>query len=556
MTIRDKGSQELLKFQVVRTVAFTVERKRHTVIVRNPQDGRLYVFMKGADEVVFRLLADDKNDEGAAQKFMQLKNAVDAYAEDGLRTLVFAMRVLESDLSDEDVNNMTEEELESQMRLIGVVGEADKMQEEVHSCVSEFIAAGIKVWIVTGDKDSTAKAIGLASGILSSERELVKVEFNQDIDFVIDKILNSGSEKDFLISGTAIQVLIDSIKTMHDEKSKKREALIKAFLEAKGFVVYRSSPKQKAALVAFIKSICKNKTTLAIGDGANDVNMIQTAHIGVGIMGKEGRQASSFADFAIGKFKFLRRLLFWHGSNFGYNMTNFMCLILTKSIVTGAAKLFFNIHAAYSAMDFIDGYFFVGYATLMTQYGFYLWFEQQHCSQLYGDEEYKLAFRLSENYPVVRDSFIKRVKRRFIIYQTATFWAGFWCFYIPFNVMGDIVDKDGRGFGVHDIGLLAQMCFVFLNHLNFNTVIRRYDKPMRIFVMITLVGYCMILTVGCVIPGLSPNFYMRVPEVIGSPLYWLTFLPTLALSFLPYYLEKCYWTLWRFPQIRCDNPAQ
>ena len=157
---------------------------------------------------------------------------------------------------------------------------------------------------------------------------------------------------------------------------------------------------------------------------------------------------------------------------------------------------------------------------------------------------------------MVRDSFIKRVKRRFIIYQTATFWAGFWCFYIPFNVMGNIVDKDGRGFGVHDIGLLAQMCFVFLNHLNFNTAIRRYDKPMRIFVIVTVAGYCMILTIGCVIPGLSPNFYMRVQEVIGSPLYWLTFLPTLALSFLPYYLEKCYWTLWRFPQIRCDNPAQ
>ena len=140
-------------------------------------------------------------------------------------------------------------------------------------------------------------------------------------------------------------------------------------------MVFRASPKQKAALVAFIKSICKNKTTLAIGDGANDVNMIQTAHIGIGIMGKEGRQASSFADFAIGKFKFLRRLLFWHGSNFGYNITNFICLIISKAIVTGTAKLAYNCFAAYSAMDFIDGYFFMAYATLMTQYGFYLWSE-------------------------------------------------------------------------------------------------------------------------------------------------------------------------------------
>ena len=64
--------------------------------------------------------------------------------------------------------------------------------------------------------------------------------------------------------------------------------LIDAFLAAKGFVVYRSSPKQKAALVSLIRTYCKDKTTLAIGDGANDVNMIQTAHVGIGILGKEG----------------------------------------------------------------------------------------------------------------------------------------------------------------------------------------------------------------------------------------------------------------------------
>ena len=93
-------------------------------------------------------------------------------------------------------------------------------------------------------------------------------------------------------------------------------------------------------------------------------------------MGKEGRQASSFADFAIGKFKFLRRLLFWHGSNFGYNLVNFICLIVSKAIITGTAKLFFNMTAAFSAMDFIDSFFFVGYATMMTQYGFNLWLEQ------------------------------------------------------------------------------------------------------------------------------------------------------------------------------------
>ena len=84
--------------------------------------------------------------------------------------------------------------------------------------------------------------------------------------------MHESGDKDVMISGTAISVLISAIE---EEKDLfKRQRLIDAFLQAKGFVVYRSSPKQKAALVSFIRTFCKGKTTLAIGDGANDVNMI------------------------------------------------------------------------------------------------------------------------------------------------------------------------------------------------------------------------------------------------------------------------------------------
>jgi phospholipid-transporting ATPase len=56
-----------------------------------------------------------------------------------------------------------------------------------------------------------------------------------------------------------------------------------------------------------------SKTTLSIGDGANDVNMITTAHVGVGISGLEGQQAARSADFVIGQFRFLKPLMFIHG---------------------------------------------------------------------------------------------------------------------------------------------------------------------------------------------------------------------------------------------------
>ena len=88
--------------------------------------------------------------------------------------------------------------------------------------------------------------------------------------------------------------------------------------------------------------------------------------MGVGIIGKEGNQASSFADFAIGKFKYLRRLLFWHGTSFGYNISNFICLIISKAVITGATKLVLNLRAGFSASDFVDDFFFTAYAIFLT----------------------------------------------------------------------------------------------------------------------------------------------------------------------------------------------
>lgn len=76
--------------------------------------------------------------------------------------------------------------------------------------------------------------------------------------------------------------------------------MVESFLKVKGLVVYRASPAEKAELVKLVRINKPEITTLAIGDGANDVNMIQSAHVGIGILGKEGTQASSYADFAIG----------------------------------------------------------------------------------------------------------------------------------------------------------------------------------------------------------------------------------------------------------------
>jgi len=170
-------------------------------------------------------------------------------------------------------------------------------------------------------------------------------------------------------------------------------------------------------------------------------------------MGREGRQASSFSDFAIGEFRFLRRLLFWHGSNFGYNMVNFMCLLLLKQAMESASKAIYSLWAAaYSGMDFIDVLFFLLYAVILTQYGWYVWNEQQISKALYADDETKLKFELCEFYSMVRDNFIKRVKRRVAVFTVATYWAGFWGIYIVWNTLSGTVDSSGKALGIYDIG--------------------------------------------------------------------------------------------------------
>lgn len=118
--------------------------------------------------------------------------------------------------------------------------------------------------------------IGKSCGVISPNRENVIIdELTSDCD------PKDWLNKDILVSGTTITQIL---ACGPPGKNKYMDALSKA----EGLVVYRSSPAQKADIVKFARDSDKTKITLAIGDGANDVNMIEKAHVGVGIMGKEG----------------------------------------------------------------------------------------------------------------------------------------------------------------------------------------------------------------------------------------------------------------------------
>jgi len=131
----------------------------------------------------------------------------------------------------------------------------------------------------------------------------------------------------------------------------------------------RVSPKQKAEIVKMVhekEKDNKNLTTLAIGDGANDVNMITSAHIGIGISGLEGQQAARAADYSIGQFKYLKNLMFTHGRE-AYRRNSYLILyMLYKNVLLILPVFYYGAYSRFSSVLIYNIYMLTFYNVLFT----------------------------------------------------------------------------------------------------------------------------------------------------------------------------------------------
>jgi len=166
--------------------------------------------------------------------------------------------------------------------------------------------------MLTGDHPYTAVSIAYSCGLIERTDQVVMVTTAkfEDINRKLIEIIDAEEEKNnvcMVITGDALTII-----------QKQSSIAIKNLFEmaikrAKCVICSRVSPKQKAELIMIVKNTDPQRSTLAIGDGANDVNMITAADVGIGIMGNEGQQAARASDYVIGQFSFLRRLMFVHG---------------------------------------------------------------------------------------------------------------------------------------------------------------------------------------------------------------------------------------------------
>ncbi|KAF9123145.1 hypothetical protein BGW39_009234 [Mortierella sp. 14UC] len=443
-------------YEQLDVIKFNSTRKRMTVIVREPQElgGKILLLTKGADNVIFERLAHD-DDESLRD---QTERDIEAFSNMGLRTLTLAQRVLEQETYDQWAAKYAEagkalddrakkmdqvaEEIEKDLTLLGATAIEDKLQEGVPDSIAALREAGIKVWVLTGDKLETAINIGFASRLLEKDMklEIMKMGRNEDpaqvlkrfkelVDGVLsgkgsqlektgtEYIAGSSNEKStqseallnekaeyseseptpvqhhsvqdgntwnekhlpptpagtslvdhgqqqqssgqgqhaLIVDGSALKILLDD--------QEARQELIKLSDVCFSVICCRASPLQKALVVELIRR-GKKTVCLAIGDGANDVSMIQAANIGVGIAGQEGMQAAMASDYSISQFRFIRKLVLVHG-HWGYMRIAEMILnFFFKNVLWVAAVLWFQIYCGFSAMLFYD-YTFVSLYNLM-----------------------------------------------------------------------------------------------------------------------------------------------------------------------------------------------
>ena len=342
-----------VRWEIVRMNNFDNSRRRSSIIVSSSaadSDGVYYLFVKGSDDAVLPCCDFGSEDELLKKEITQ--KMINCYAKDSLRTLVFAYKritkteLLKLDSQFGSTSSELIDALESHLTLLGCTGTQDRLQEGVPGSIERLRVAGIAVWMITGDKLDTAVEISKSANLITPEMSLVTIDIEneQDRDLSLERIdtalLSSPAGVAAVVTGRSIRHLVRDVGT--DTK------FVKNLLQCKSVVVCRSTKDQKAFMVSLVQNVLKNEVlVLAIGDGANDVPMIKKADVGVGIAGKEGRQAAQNADYVITQFRHLERLLLFHG-RLNYVRTSKMVLyFFFKNL---ALSFPFTIHTVLSSL--------------------------------------------------------------------------------------------------------------------------------------------------------------------------------------------------------------
>uniref|UniRef100_A0A3B4VJU2 Phospholipid-transporting ATPase n=1 Tax=Seriola dumerili TaxID=41447 RepID=A0A3B4VJU2_SERDU len=458
-------------YQLLAILDFNNVRKRMSVIVRNPQ-GQIKLYSKGADTIIF-----DRLDPSSEDLMCTTSEHLSEFAGEGLRTLALAYKDLdENDFevwmkkllfasavieNREDQLAALYEEIEQGMKLLGATAIEDKLQEGVPETIACLNLADIKIWVLTGDKLETAMNIGYSCNMLRDDMNEVFVisghtllEVQQQLRSAKEHILSLSRvssagdvEKTNMLSDDSVfeetiiaeyALVINGHSLAYALEPQLEHVLLDLACLCKAVICCRVTPMQKAQVVELVKRH-KRAVTLAIGDGANDVSMIKTAHIGVGISGQEGTQAVLASDYSFAQFRYLQRLLLVHGRWSYFRMCNFLCYFFYKNFAFTLVHFWYGFFCGFSAQTVYDQWFITLFNIVYTSLpvlsmGLFDQDVNDHNSlrypSLYKPGQQNLLFN----------------KRQFFLCTLQGMGTSFLLFFIPYGAFSVMVKEDGSHF--------------------------------------------------------------------------------------------------------------
>ena len=373
------ANEQTEEFEVLANFPFSSDTKRMGIILKNKKHGHIIYYLKGAENVMMRFVKDEyvnyiaENAENLATK--------------GLRTLVLSQKII----SQEDFDKWNKEyeeaktsmenrqqkiaevvsKLENNMDFLCVTGVEDLLQDDVATTIDNLRNAGMKVWMLTGDKVETATCISISAGLKAKTHKIytiknddIKSESNEKSKTPVDVLLSKFEEYKRKINIDPHLFIIDGDTLDLALKNCEKDFFTTAML-APSVVCCRCSPTQKRIIVKTIKNYTDARTA-AVGDGGNDVAMIQEADVGIGIVGKEGLQASLAADYSIKEFKSLNMLILWFG-RIAYKNTSMMAnFIIHRGLIISFNQFIFSCIFYFNPVPLYSGFLSFGYSTIFT----------------------------------------------------------------------------------------------------------------------------------------------------------------------------------------------
>ncbi|XP_073332260.1 phospholipid-transporting ATPase IF [Pagrus major] len=370
-TMEIKTFSKSERYKLLHVLEFDANRRRMSVILQTPSGGYV-LFTKGAESAILPFATG-----GEIEK---TRLHVDEFALKGLRTLVVACRHFSPEEYievDRHLNaartalQQREERLqeafsyiERDLQLLGATGVEDKLQDKVQETIEALRLAGIKVWVLTGDKHETAVSVSLSCGHFHRTMNILELLQQRSDNECAEqlRILARRIKEDHVIQhglvvdGASLSLALREHEKLFMEVCKNCSAVL----------CCRMAPLQKAKVVRLLKTSPEKPITLAIGDGANDVSMIQEAHVGIGIMGKEGRQAVRNSDYAIARFKFLAKLLLVHGHFYYIRIATLVQYFFYKNVCFITPQFLYQFFCLFSQQTLYDSVYLTLYNICFT----------------------------------------------------------------------------------------------------------------------------------------------------------------------------------------------